>query len=208
MNLENSVNVRSSHRRGSIKKLDEMGSDIIMLHIYLFHFGIVIFVFYPEVVEWRCSLKTCPRVSFLSATSNFINEETLAQFFPKPLTIFTKSFIVDFRLGYKYASVLPLDLKPSCKDFLLWKSVIKIATVLYYYHRFTIHRDKIEQQSNTRSVIESNSRNCNFWEALIAFAIGLLKYGIRFSYATKCEFLAVFRLQKHLLVGVLQNRCS
>ena len=179
-----------------------------MLHIYSFHFGIIIFIFHPEVVERRCSLKTCPLVSFLSAASNFINEETPAQCFPKPLTIFAKSFIVDFRLGYKYASVLPLDLKPSCKGFLLRKSVIKIATVLYYHHRFTIHRDKIEQQSNTSSVIESNSRNCNFWEALIAFAIGLLEYGTRFYYATKREFLAVFRLQKHLLADVLQNRCS
>ena len=86
---------------------------------------------------------------FLSAASNFINEETPAQCFPKPLTIFAKSSIVDFRLGYKYASVLPPDLKPGYKDFLLWKSVIKIAAVLYYHHRFIIHRDKIEQQSNT-----------------------------------------------------------
>ena len=63
---------------------------------------------------------TCTGVSFLSAASNFfINEETPPQCFPKPLTIFAKSFIVDFRLGYKYASVLPPDLKPSCKDFLL-----------------------------------------------------------------------------------------
>ena len=92
---------------------------------------------------------TCTRVSFLSAASNFINEETPVQCFPKPLTIFAESSIVDFRLGYKYASVLPPDLKPSCKDFLLWKWVIKFATVLYYHHRFTIHRDKIEQQSNT-----------------------------------------------------------
>ena len=90
-----------------------------MLRIYSSHFGIIIFVFYPEVVERRCSLKTCTRVSFLSAASNFINEETPAQCFPKPLTIFAKSFIVDFRLGYKYVSVLPPNLKPSCKDFLL-----------------------------------------------------------------------------------------
>ena len=37
---------RSSHRRCSINKLDEM--DIIMFHIY---FGIVIFVFYPELLN-------------------------------------------------------------------------------------------------------------------------------------------------------------
>ena len=46
----------------------------------------------------------CTGVSFLSATSNFISEETPAQCFPKPLTIFAKSSIVDVRLGYKYAS--------------------------------------------------------------------------------------------------------
>ena len=54
---------------------------------------------------------TCTRLSFLSAAGNFINEETPAQCFPKPLTIFAKSSIEDFRLGYKYASVLPPDLK-------------------------------------------------------------------------------------------------
>ena len=43
-------------------------------------------------------------------------------------------------------------------------------------------------------MIESNSRNCNFRGALNALAIALLKYGIRFSYPTKREFLAVFRL--------------
>ena len=86
---------------------------------------------------------------FLSAASNFINEETPAQCFPKPLAICAKSSIVDFRLGYKYASVLPPGLKPSYKDFFLGKSVIKIAAVLYCHHRFIIHRDKIEQQSNT-----------------------------------------------------------
>ena len=96
-----------------------------MFHIYSFHFGIIIFAFRPEVAERRCSLKrnsqenTCTRVSFLSAAGSFISEETPAQCFPKPLTIFAKSYIVDFRLGYKYASVLPPDLKPSCKDFLL-----------------------------------------------------------------------------------------
>ena len=118
---------------------------------------------------------------FLSAASNFINEETPAQRFPKPLTIFAKSSIVYFRLGYKYTSVLPPDLKPSYNDFLLRKSVIKIAAVLYYHHRFIIQRDKTEQQSNTSYVIVSNSGNCNFREALIALAIGLLKYGISFS---------------------------
>ena len=61
---------------------------------------------------------TCTGVSFLSAASNFINEVTPAQCFPKPLTIFAKSSIVDVRLGYKYTSVLPPDLKPSLKDFL------------------------------------------------------------------------------------------
>ena len=54
---------------------------------------------------------TCNGVSFLSTACNFINEKSLA--------IFAKSSIVDFRLGYKDTSVLPPDLKPSYKDFLL-----------------------------------------------------------------------------------------
>ena len=92
---------------------------------------------------------TCTRVSFLRAASKFIHEETPAQCFPMPLTIFAKSSIVDVRLGFKHASVLPPDLKPIYKDFLLRKSVIKNATMLCYHYRFIIQRDKIEQQSNT-----------------------------------------------------------
>ena len=146
---------RSSHRRCSIKKLIEMGYDLIMFHIYLFQFGIIIFAFFPEAVERRCSWQfflkisqnsqksICTGVPFLACGSNFINEETPAQCFPKPLTIFAKSYIVDVRLGYKYDSVLHLELKPSCKGFLLWKSVIKIATFLYYHYRFIIQRDTI-----------------------------------------------------------------
>ena len=57
--------------------------------------------------------KTCTGVSFLSATYNFINGETPAQSFPKSLAVFAESSIVDVRLGYKYTSVLPSDLKPS-----------------------------------------------------------------------------------------------
>ena len=38
-------------------KLDEMGKNIIMFYTYSFHFGIIIFVFYPEAVVRRCSLK-------------------------------------------------------------------------------------------------------------------------------------------------------
>ena len=49
----------------------------------------------------------CTVVSFLSAASNFINEGTPGQCFPKLLTIFAKSSIVDDRLGFKHASVLP-----------------------------------------------------------------------------------------------------
>ena len=51
---------------------------------------------------------TCAGVSFLSAASNFINEET----WPKSLTLFAKNSIVDIRLDYKYVSVLPADLIP------------------------------------------------------------------------------------------------
>ena len=51
-------------------------------------------------------------VSFISAASNFIGEETPAQCFPKPSTIFAKNSFVDLQLGYKYTSALPPDLKP------------------------------------------------------------------------------------------------
>ena len=105
---------------------------------------------------------TCIGIFFFNATSNF-NEEAPAQCIPKSLTICTKSFIVDVRLGYKYASVLPPDLKPIYKDFLLWQSVIKIATVLY-------------------------SSNCKFREALIALAIGLINV-IRFFTQQSVSFL-------------------
>ena len=37
-NLENSVNVQNNE-------------DIVMFFIYSFHFGIIIFVFYPDAVE-------------------------------------------------------------------------------------------------------------------------------------------------------------
>ena len=60
---------------------------------------------------------TCTRISFLWATSNFINEEIPAQCFTKQLTAFTKCSIVDVRLGYKYTSELPPNLKPIFKDF-------------------------------------------------------------------------------------------
>ena len=42
---------------------------------------------------------TYTRVSFLIALNNFINEETPAQCFPKPLVISAKSSIVDVWLG-------------------------------------------------------------------------------------------------------------
>ena len=78
-----------------------------MFYIYKFHFGIIISAFYSKAVVPKCSLKlflkmsqnsqenTCTGVSFLSATSNFINEETPAQCFSKPLTIFAKSPIAN-----------------------------------------------------------------------------------------------------------------
>ena len=40
-------------------KLDEIGYDRIMFCVYLHQFGIITFVFYPEAVVRRCSLKCC-----------------------------------------------------------------------------------------------------------------------------------------------------
>ena len=62
-NLENSVTVQKPppemRYKKAFLKLDEMGQDIIIFYIYLFHFGIIIFVFYPEAIVRRCSLKRC-----------------------------------------------------------------------------------------------------------------------------------------------------
>ena len=84
---------RSSHRRCSITKAflkqNEIAEDIIMLYIYSFHFGICILSksCRTEMYLKKLFLKisqisqenTFTRVSFLSATSNLINEETTAQ---------------------------------------------------------------------------------------------------------------------------------
>ena len=40
-------------------KLHEMEKDIIMFYVYLYHFGIIIFVFYLQAVVRWCSLKSC-----------------------------------------------------------------------------------------------------------------------------------------------------
>ena len=57
--------------------------------------------------------------------------------------------MIDVPMGYKYTSALPPDQKRIYKDFPLWKSVIKIASLLYYHYRFIIQRYNIERQSNT-----------------------------------------------------------
>ena len=85
----------------------------------------------------------------------------------------------------------------------------RYCAALYYHHRFIIQRDKIEQQSNTSYVTESNSSNCIFQEALIALAISLLN-GICFSYPKKREFFAVFCFrsicwQMFFKISVLKN---
>ena len=86
-------------------------SDIIMFYIYLFHFGVTLFVFYPKtVVLLKVSQdfqeNTCTGVSFLTAVNNYFNEESPIKCFPKPLIVFAKHSIVDVRLDSKYASVL------------------------------------------------------------------------------------------------------
>ena len=82
-------------------------------HIYSFHFGIIVFVFYMEVFLKKVFLKIsqnsqetiCTGVSFLSDTSNFNNEDTPTQYFPKPLTVFAKTSIADVRLCHRCGSV-------------------------------------------------------------------------------------------------------
>ena len=93
----------------------------------------------------------CTEVSFSSAASNFINEKTLTQCFPKPSTIFAKISIVIVWLVYKYASVLLPDLKQIYKEFLLRKSKIKIVAVLHYHHRFISQGMKL---NNTATLVK------------------------------------------------------
>ena len=77
-------------------------------------------------VPWNISKNSqeniCAGVTSLRVTNNFINEEIFAQCFPKPLTIFAKSSIVDFLTQF----LLPHNLRPIYKNFLLWKWVIKL----------------------------------------------------------------------------------
>ena len=87
-------------------------------------------VFFKKVflkISQNSQENTCTAVSFLRAASNFNNEETPVQCFPKPLTIFIKSFIEMF----DWVIHTPLYYLRSKTD--LQRSLIKIATV-YYHH--------------------------------------------------------------------------
>ena len=57
-NLEKSVDVQKLYKN-TFLKLEEMGRDVTLFYIYLFHFAIIIFVFCPDIVISRCSLKKC-----------------------------------------------------------------------------------------------------------------------------------------------------
>ena len=126
---------RSSHQRCSIKKLFlnwMKWAEIWLCFIFIRFIFVLLYLYFirsnrTEVFLKKVFLKisqnsqenTCTGVSFLSAASNFINEETIAQCFPKPMTIFAKSSIIDVWLGCKCASVLPTDLKLICRLSLL-----------------------------------------------------------------------------------------
>ena len=70
----------------------------------------------------------------------------------------------------------------------------KIVTVLCYHNRSTTQR-QTEQRSNTNQVFHSNSRNCNFGEALIAFVIGLF-YVIHIFHPRNRESLVGFLISR------------
>ena len=141
-NLENSVNVKKQRREILYKKTWWNGlrsNYVSYLFVSFWYYYICILsrssrteVFLKKILKISQE-NICTGDSFSIAASNFINEEIPAQCFPKSLTIFAKRSIVDVRLGYKYASVLPPDLKPSNEDFLLWKhgtyysSMLKIS---------------------------------------------------------------------------------
>ena len=128
VNLENNVKQprKVLFKKASLK-LDEMRKNIIVLYLFVSFWCCYIFilsisnrteVFLLLKFSQNSQENTCAWVSFLCAASNFVNEETPTKCFPKPLTIFAKNSFVGVRLGYKYTSVLPHDLKPIYKDFL------------------------------------------------------------------------------------------
>ena len=123
-NLENSINVQKQPPEMLYKSFSLTGWNGVRYNCFKcffisFWYCYICILFRSSRTEVFAKFTRKHQAPLLSAVSNFINEETLARCFPKPLTIFAKNSIVDVRLGYKYASVLPPDLKPICKDFLL-----------------------------------------------------------------------------------------
>ena len=76
-----------------------------MFYIYSFQLVFLKKIFLK--VSHNLQENNCSGFSALNAASNFINDEATAKCFPKLLTIFIKTFIVDVRLGSKHYSVLP-----------------------------------------------------------------------------------------------------
>ena len=152
-NLENSVNVQKQPQKILYKKAWRNGVrsnyvSYLFVSFWYYYISILSRSSRTEMFLRKVSLKisqnaqenACTGVSFLITVNNFINEETPEQCFQKPFTIFTKRFVVDVRLGYKYASLLPPALKPSYEDFLLWKyetyysSMVNIISEKNCYH--------------------------------------------------------------------------
>ena len=180
-----------------------------MFFVYSFLFDIIIFLFYLEAVIRRCSfkrffLKTSQNsqeniwtgVFFSSAASNLINKETAARYFPMPLSI-SAEYV---RLGYKSASVLPPDLKPICKDFLLRKSVVKSPTVLYYHHNCSL-QEALIRFTNWNSFFLLNKP----WVWQMFFKIGVLKNFTIFTRKHLCWRLILVKLQPWFTVTLLKR---
>ena len=151
-NLENSVNVQKQPPELLYKKsLMKWGkiNYVSYLFVSFWYYYICILsrssrteVFLKKVflkISQNSQENTCTGVFFLCATSNFINEESPAQCFPKPLTIFAKSPIVDSDwvlntpLYYLLAKVHKMSKKRSMKSFFSLKlsDNTKIVTLLY-----------------------------------------------------------------------------
>ena len=131
---------RSSQRRCSIKKKKKFlnwmkwnkYNHVLYLFVSFCYYYICILsrssraeVFLKTVflkISQNSQENTCTGVSFLSAASNFVNEETPAQRFPKPLTILAKSPIVNSDwllytpLYYLLAKVHRMSTKRSTKS--------------------------------------------------------------------------------------------
>ena len=146
-----------------------------MFYIYSFHFGIIIFVFYPEAVVRRFYLKkvflkisqnTCTGLSFLVPLAALLMKRLRHSVFKSRWLISQKAPSQMFNWVITTPLYYPSILNRSTKTFFYesqWQKLLPCILPL-------IQRDKIEQQSSTSSVNESNSSATEHFFAWCVFA--------------------------------------